>query len=171
MVTKKVAHFVELNYHQDEIQVYILDRKGVMLANKKLPNDTAILDPFVRRHCTHFQASIEACTGAAAIGDELRHQYQWDIRQAHAGYVSRMKQSPDKTDYSDARILADLVRVDYLPEVWLPPVWQQTKSVLARALSRRGREASPQSSTYWGCGWLVRHGLASPNRVGMVGGM
>jgi transposase len=122
MVSKKVAHFVGLDYHQDEIQVCILDRQGVMLANKKLPNDTAILDHFVRRHCAHFQASIEACTGAAAIGDELRHLYHWDIRQAHAGYVSRMKRSPDKTDYSDARILADLVRVDYLPEVWLPPV-------------------------------------------------
>ena len=123
MVTSKVAHFVGLDYHQDEIQVCILDRKGAMIANKKLPNDVAILDHFVRRHCTHFQVSIEACTGAAALGDELRHQYHWDIRQAHAGYVSRMKQSPDKTDYSDARILADLVRVDYLPEVWLPPVY------------------------------------------------
>jgi transposase len=32
-----------------------------------------------------------------------------------------MKQSPDKSDYSDARMLADLVRVGYLPKVWLAP--------------------------------------------------
>jgi transposase len=32
-----------------------------------------------------------------------------------------MKQNPDKTDFSDAHLLADLVRVGYLPRVWLPP--------------------------------------------------
>jgi transposase len=34
-----------------------------------------------------------------------------------------MKRQPDKTDYSDARMLADLTRVGYLPRVWLPPVY------------------------------------------------
>ena len=33
-----------------------------------------------------------------------------------------MKQNPDKTDFSDAQLLADLVRVGYLPRVWLPPL-------------------------------------------------
>ena len=32
-----------------------------------------------------------------------------------------MKQNPDKSDYSDARLLADLTRVGYLPKVWLAP--------------------------------------------------
>jgi len=35
--------------------------------------------------------------------------------------VARLKQSPDKTDFSDARLLADLERVGYLPRVWLAP--------------------------------------------------
>jgi transposase len=32
-----------------------------------------------------------------------------------------MKQTPDKTDWADARVIADLVRVGYLPKVWLAP--------------------------------------------------
>ncbi|NOZ41338.1 MAG: IS110 family transposase [Planctomycetes bacterium] len=32
-----------------------------------------------------------------------------------------MKQGSDKTDWGDARLLADLVRVGYLPKVWLAP--------------------------------------------------
>ena len=32
-----------------------------------------------------------------------------------------MKQTPDKTDWADARVIADLVRVGYLPRVWLAP--------------------------------------------------
>ncbi len=40
---------------------------------------------------------------------------------AHATYVHKLKQSPDKTDWSDARLLADLLRVGYLPKAWLAP--------------------------------------------------
>jgi transposase len=43
------------------------------------------------------------------------------VRLAHPGYARRLKQSPDKSDHDDARLLADLVRVKYLPEVWLAP--------------------------------------------------
>ena len=46
---------------------------------------------------------------------------KWSVDLAHPGYVSRIKQSPDKTDYTDARLLADLERVGYLPKVWLAP--------------------------------------------------
>jgi transposase len=32
-----------------------------------------------------------------------------------------MKQNPDKSDFTDAQLLADLERVGYLPKVWLAP--------------------------------------------------
>ena len=32
-----------------------------------------------------------------------------------------MQPTPDKTAWADARVLADLVRVGYLPKVWLAP--------------------------------------------------
>lgn len=80
--------FVGLDYHQDGIQACILDSAGHILANKKLANDAAKLDRFARKHVSCFQASVEACTGAVALADVLRHEYHWNIRQAHAGYVS-----------------------------------------------------------------------------------
>ena len=39
----------------------------------------------------------------------------------HPGIVDRMKQNPDKSDMADAWILADLMRLSYLPKVWLAP--------------------------------------------------
>jgi hypothetical protein len=51
----------------------------------------------------------------------LRQHTAWDVRLAHPGYARRLKQSPDKSDHDDAQLLADLVRVRYLPEVWLAP--------------------------------------------------
>jgi transposase len=67
------------------------------------------------------QAALEACCGAADLADELVEQAGWSVSLAHPGFVARMKQNPDKTDYSDARLLADLLRVGYLPKVWLAP--------------------------------------------------
>jgi len=64
--------------------------------------------------------AIEACCGAAKFAEQLR-EMDWPISLAHAGVCARMKQNPDKTDLSDAHLLADLMRVGYLPRVWLPP--------------------------------------------------
>ena len=65
--------------------------------------------------------ALESCEGAAELAEELIEGAGWPVQLAHAGYVHRMKQTPDKSDFTDARVLADLVRVGYLPEVWLPP--------------------------------------------------
>jgi hypothetical protein len=43
------------------------------------------------------------------------------VSLGHPAYIARMKSSPDKTDFSDGRLLADLTRVGYLPCVWLAP--------------------------------------------------
>ena len=58
---------------------------------------------------------------AADFAEQLRDRYHWEVKLAHPGYVRRLKQSPDKSDSSDAALLADLVRVNYLPEFWLAP--------------------------------------------------
>jgi transposase len=44
----------------------------------------------------------------------------WNVSLGHPTYIARMKSSPDKSDFSDGRLLADLTRVGYLPKVWLP---------------------------------------------------
>jgi len=113
--------FVGLDYATAFVQVCALAPSGRVLANRRCENHWLALDAFVRQFGSVIRASIESCTGAANLADELIHRAGWSIDLAHPGYVHRMKQSPDKTDFSDARMLADLVRVGYLPRVWLAP--------------------------------------------------
>jgi transposase len=117
----KLTVFVGLDYHKDTIQVCVMDPAGTILANRTGPNEAAAVAGFVARHGGPVQAAIEASTGSAHLADELANRFGWSISQAHPGYVHRLKQSPDKTDWQDARLLADLVRVGYLPKVWLAP--------------------------------------------------
>jgi transposase len=115
-----VKVFVGLDYHQDQVQVCVLDEAGRVLCNRSLPNRAAAIVEAAARCGEVCGVAIEACCGAANLADELTSR-GWSVSMAHPGFVARMKQNPDKTDFGDARLLADLVRVGYLPKVWLAP--------------------------------------------------
>ena len=110
-----------LDYHDEAVQVCILDDEGQQLANRSCANDAAAIVAFVQRHGQRVQAAVESCTGAANLADELVNRFGWSVDLAHPGFVARMKQNPDKTDFQDAHVLAVLERVGYLPRVWLAP--------------------------------------------------
>lgn len=115
-----VTIFVGLDYHQSFVQVCVMDPSGGVLSNRRCANSAQAVRECVLHPGARVQAAIEACCGAADLADELVAA-GWQVSLAHATYVHKLKQSPDKTDWSDARLLADLLRVGYLPKVWLAP--------------------------------------------------
>jgi len=120
-MTSSVPVTVGLDYHQNAVQLCVLDGSGRTLLNRELPNHApAILT--AANHCGCVRGcALEACSGAADLAEELVQRGGWIVHLAHPGFVSRMKQNPDKTDHSDAHVLADLERVGYLPRVWIAP--------------------------------------------------
>lgn len=176
--------YVGLDYHSNTVQVCILDRKGKVLVNRPCKNDWKSITAIVAKHGTRPVAAIEACTGSADLADELVGKAGWHVDLAHPGYVARLKQSPDKTDFSDARMLADLERVGYLPKVWLAPQEVRELRRLVRyrqqlvdecrsskqrvgALLREGRVVQPRAAPWtvtW-LGWLrTTEGLTEQTR-------
>jgi transposase len=116
----KLTVFVGLDYHKDSIQVCVLDSQGAQLGNRRCVNDVLAVARFAESLGEVARTAIESCPGVADFAEELVLA-GWHVDLAHPGYVSRMKQSPDRTDYTDARIQADPTRVGYLPKVWLAP--------------------------------------------------
>jgi transposase len=120
-----VQLFVGVDYHQDSVQVCVLDQQAKVRLNRSLGNDWREIRRAVESAEPRGRVSrvaIEACCGAADLAQELADRAGWDVALGHPAYVKKLKGSPDKTDFSDARLLADLVRVSYLPAVWLPPL-------------------------------------------------
>jgi len=115
--------FVGLDYHASFVQVCAMEPSGRVIVNERCDNNARAIAAAVRSRVGEQPvfAAVEACCGAANLADELVSRCGWSVDQAHPGYVSRLKQSPDKTDFGDARILADLERVGYLPKVWTAP--------------------------------------------------
>jgi transposase len=168
------AVFVGLDYHTESVQVCVLSQAGGLLLNVSCPNDWRAVVGMVRRRCGAVQvhAAIESCCGAANFADELIAKAGWSVDLAHAGYVARLKQNPDKTDYSDARLLADLERVGYLPRVWLAPDEVRELRRLVRyrqslvkerknlklqigATLRESRQKAPPTLNPWTKAWLA----------------
>jgi transposase len=113
--------FVGIDYHQDFVQVCVLDSSGKPLFNRSVVNDARAVAQLVRRHGQPARVAIEACCGAADMAEELVVEHLLPVELAHPGYVARLKRSPDKHDLGDAHLLGDLARVNYLPTVWLAP--------------------------------------------------
>ena len=94
--------------------------------------------------------------GAAQMPSSFRSKYldyaeltgqlrAWE--KAHPGFVKRMKQNPDKSDFTDARLLADRERVGYLLQVWIAPRQLRDFRTLVRerqTLARRRRTCKQQ---------------------------
>lgn len=166
-----VPVFVGLDYHQDSVQVCVLDREGKVLNNQSVANEAGLIASVMTRRGQPVRAAIEACCGAAALAQELS-DHGLLVELAHPGYVSRLKRSPDKTDWGDARLLADLTRVGYVPKVWLAPeetrqlrrLMRMRQQLVARrrdvklrmrALLRENRLRSDGKFAAWTKGWLA----------------
>lgn len=168
MTTLRV--FVGIDYHDRELQVCVLDETGRVLTNCVCANDVSAIAAVVRRHGRMAHVALEGCCGAADLADALV-AFGWSVDLAHPGYVQRMKQNPDKTDLSDARLLADLERVGYLPKVWQAPAvirelrelvrYRQTLAderkatkLRIRALLRQHRQKPPMDVNPWTVAWV-----------------
>jgi transposase len=122
-----VNSYVGLDYHSDSIRVCVMTEDGEVLVNRSVRNGVGHVVEAVQMAMETGRTevgmvkgvAIEACTGSAEFGTRLSEATEWPVKLAHASAVQRLKQGPDKTDHSDAWHLANLIRVNYLPEVWL----------------------------------------------------
>lgn len=167
-----VPVYLGLDYHDETVRVCVMDADGDALINRNLGNDPGALRDLVLTHGWFVRgAAIEACCGAADFATHLAELTGWTVRLAHPGAVHRLKQGPDKTDAGDAWHLANLLRVGYLPEVWLADettrqlrrlvrhrqgLAEQRKDIKLRisALLREERVANESGANTWTKAWM-----------------
>jgi transposase len=113
-----------------------MDQHAKTRLNRSCPNDWKAIHRLVSPLGPVHSVAIEACTGAADLAQQLLDHTGWNVHLAHCAYVAKLKGSPDKTDFSDAQLLADLARVGYLPRVWLPPAYIRDLRQLVRYRQR-----------------------------------
>jgi transposase len=112
---------------------------------------------------------IEMMSGAVWVRDQLA-LVGWDIRLADARKVKAIAPLACKTDRVDARVLADLVRRDLIPEVWVPSVEERANRERLRRRSHLVKLRTSSINRTFGLltQWGLRRNLTALRKSGAI---
>ena len=150
-MTPSNVRYVGLDVHKRVVEACLVDQAGKVVQRERFALNRRTLELFateVLRPADH--VTLEATTNCWAVADALRpHVARVVVSNPMA--TKAIAQAKVKTDKVDAYVLAQLLRCDFLPEVWPPD-----------AATRRLRELTGRRSA------LVGQRTAMRNRIHAV---
>lgn len=137
------CRFVGLDLHKRMVEVCILDSSGKIVQRTRIAPTRSYLRTFgenVLRPTD--QVALEATTNSWAVARALR-PYVASVTVSNAVATKAIAFAKVKTDKVDALVLAQLLRCDYLPSVWLPDEkTQQLREVTSRRTGLVGQRTA-----------------------------
>lgn len=126
-----MIRFVGLDVHIKEVQACIRDPRGDILAEHRFPATREAICAFaVLRLEQTDQVALEATFHSWAIADLLEPRVA-RVVVSNPMQTKAIAQAKIKTDKVDARVLSNLLRCNYLPEVWKPDMQTRQMRTLA----------------------------------------
>lgn len=150
-----MARFIGMDVHKREVVICVVDQRGQVLKRLRCACNREALESLARTHFTkRDQVALETTTNAWAVADLIRpHVARLVVSNPVKTRI--IAEAKVKTDKVDAEVLAQLLRCDYLPEVWAPDT---TTRLLRRLCSRRSG--------------LIASRIATKNRIhSLLGGL
>src|SRR5713226_7954093 len=112
--------YVGLDLSRKRLDWQALDREGERVAIGAVPPDRdGLAKPVQRLGDAPVLAVIESMSGARFVHDRLELA-GWEVRIADAVKARGLAPLACKTDKIDCWVLAELARLDLVPEIWLP---------------------------------------------------
>src|SRR6266542_2381224 len=155
--------YVGLDLSRKRLDWQALEREGGRVGIGAVPPDRDGLAKLVQRlgdAGDRVLAVIESMSGARFVHDELELA-GWDVRIADAAKARGIAPLACKTDTIDTWVLAELARLDLVPEVWLPDAAVRAERERARFrlhLVKHRRALKQRVHAI-----LFQHGLPSPH--------
>ena len=122
-VPHKVARpsaYVGVDLHKDTLQFAVVDRKGNTISNTKVRNDRQS----IKRACTDIPEGawyvVESSSVWHGIYMLMTAELGLDVVVADSRQVRAIAVSKKKTDENDAVMLANLLRLNHIPPVYVP---------------------------------------------------
>ena len=145
-----IVRYVGLDVHKRLVEACIVDQAGNVVHRERFALNRRTLELFatkILRQGDH--VALEATTNCWAVTDALRpHVARVIVSNPMA--TKAIAQAKVKTDKVDAHVLAQLLRCDFLPEVWQPD-----------EATRRLRELTGRRSTLVGQRTMMRNRIHS----------
>lgn len=130
-----MLRFVGLDVHKRILQICIIDAQGKVLVKERFEGfDREKLLAFAKKQLTpQDRLALEATTNTWAVA-RLLQPFVAEVVASNPLTTKAIAQAKVKTDKIDAEVLAQLLRCDYLPQVWQP---DEATSLLRELTGRR----------------------------------
>lgn len=103
-----------------ESQISVLDADGIQIETKRFATTRESFLLIAAELRENDTAALEVTTNSTSIARLIRDNSNARVIVSNPIKTKTIAQAKIKTDKIDARVLAELARVGYLPEVWLP---------------------------------------------------
>jgi transposase len=134
-----------VDVHKRVVEACVIDASGRVVERLRLALSRQYLETFARkvlRPTDH--VALEATTNSWGVARLLQAQVA-SVTVSNPLATKAIAQAKVKTDKVDARVLAQLLRCDYLPAVWLP---DEATQQMRELTSRRTRLSGQRTAIY-----------------------
>lgn len=114
------ARFLGIDLAKKDSQLSVLDDAGVEVLSLRFPTTRDNILALAEELRPTDTVALEVTTNAMAIARLLKNNSEADVIVSNPIKTRVIAEAKVKTDKIDARVLAELARVGYLPKVWLP---------------------------------------------------
>jgi transposase len=126
--------FTGVDLHRHLIVMCTVDESGTVIAQVRMPNDPERILTYFHQWSDVHRAVVE-CTGNWYWFCDLLRVSGIQIVLAHAKYLKAICYAKVKTDAVDARTLAQLLRMGYIPEAYqLSPEYRAMRDLLRQRM-------------------------------------
>ena len=154
--------YVGLDLSRKRLDWLALDHEGQQAEIGAVPPDRDALAKLGQRLGeTPVLAVIESMSGARFVHDQLELA-GWDVRIADAAKARGLAPLACKTDRIDCRVLAELARLNLVPEIWLPDPQVRAERERSRFRLHLVKHRSALKNRVHAI--LFQHGIANPHR-------
>ncbi|MBI4450882.1 IS110 family transposase [Candidatus Woesearchaeota archaeon] len=152
-----MQQFVGLDVHKAIIYGVVLDEEGNVAFERKFKSDPHELDEFLVNVQPDSKIALESCSCWQYVYDYLHDAGYENVMLANPLGVRLIGESRKKTDKRDAFALADLLRMNRLPEAYAAPFDVRVKRQITRhRLSLVGLQTEVKNKIH---AILLRHGI------------
>jgi transposase len=117
--------FAAFDLHKKMIQAVVIDSAGAVLVHDRFPTTAAAITGFAQRHLTTKDSiAVEATFNTWPVV-ALLTPLVGEVVVSNPQRTRAIAEARIKTDKVDALVLAQLLRLDYLPRVWQPDAGTQ----------------------------------------------
>lgn len=126
-------NYVGLDVHKEYCQAAIQDESGTLLAKRRIPTSEIGFKQLAREMGKECSMVMEASSSFYVPYDFFTGR-GYEVRVAHPKKVKAIADARVKTDKIDAKVLADLLRANLIPESYVPgkPIRQLREMITHR---------------------------------------